>query len=51
MATGIDPLKVARKLWKHTRVNEGRIRRNQLAQGAPSDRPLGLPDLNIKAPS
>src|SRR5947208_15071775 len=22
-ATGIDPLKVARKLWKHTRVNEG----------------------------
>jgi hypothetical protein len=50
-ATGIDPLKVARKLWKHTRVNEGRIRPNHLAQGAPSDRPLGLPDLNIKAPS
>jgi hypothetical protein len=23
---GIDPIKVARKLWKHTRVNEGRIR-------------------------
>jgi hypothetical protein len=23
--TGIDPLKVARQLWKHTRVNEGRI--------------------------
>jgi hypothetical protein len=50
-ATGIDPLKVARKLWKHTRVNEGRIRPNHLAQGAPSDRPVGLPDLNIKAPS
>jgi hypothetical protein len=50
-ATGIDPLKVARKLWNHTRVNEGRIRPNHLAQGAPSDRPLGLPDLNIKAPS
>ena len=25
--TSIDPLKIARKLWKHTRVNEGRIRR------------------------
>jgi ERF superfamily len=50
-ATGIDPLKVARKLWKHTRVNEGRFRPNHLEQGAPSDRPLGLPDLNIKAPS
>ncbi len=24
-AAGIDPLKVARKLWKHTRVSEGRI--------------------------
>jgi hypothetical protein len=23
---GIDPVRVARKLWKHTRVNEGRIR-------------------------
>jgi hypothetical protein len=23
---GIDPIKVARKLWKRTRVNEGRIR-------------------------
>jgi hypothetical protein len=25
MPTGIDPIKVARKLWKHTRVNDGRI--------------------------
>jgi hypothetical protein len=50
-ATGIDPLKVARKLWKHTRVNEGRIPPNQLARDALSDRPVGLPDLNIKAPS
>jgi hypothetical protein len=23
--TAIDPLKIASKLWKHTRVNEGRI--------------------------
>jgi ERF superfamily len=25
-ATGIDPIKVTRRLWKRTRVNEGRIR-------------------------
>jgi hypothetical protein len=25
-ASGIDPLKIARKLWKHTRVEEGQIR-------------------------
>jgi hypothetical protein len=31
-ATGIDPLKVARKLWKRTRVNEGRIRPDRMAQ-------------------
>jgi hypothetical protein len=37
---GIDPLKVARKLWKHTRVNEGRIRRDQATQRPPSDPPL-----------
>jgi hypothetical protein len=24
-AAGIDPIKIARKLWKHTRVNEGRV--------------------------
>jgi hypothetical protein len=29
---GIDPLKVARKLWKRTRVNEGRIRPDRMAQ-------------------
>ena len=32
--TSIDPLKVARKLWKHTRVNEGRIRPDQAPQSA-----------------
>jgi hypothetical protein len=31
---GIDPLKVARKLWKHTRVNEGRIQPDRTPQGA-----------------
>jgi ERF superfamily len=36
-ATGIDPLKVARKLWKQTRVNEGRIQLDGKAQGSGSD--------------
>jgi hypothetical protein len=36
-ATGIDPLKVARKLWKQTRVNEGRIQLDGKAQGSRSD--------------
>jgi len=31
-ATGIDPLKVARKLWKHTRANEGQIRPDWMPQ-------------------
>jgi ERF superfamily len=34
---GIDPVKVARKLWKHTRIDEGRIEPEPTAQGA--DRP------------
>jgi hypothetical protein len=32
-ATDIDPIKVARKLWKHTRVNEGRVRLDGNTQG------------------
>jgi hypothetical protein len=36
-AAGIDPLKVARKLWKHTRLQEGRIRSDQRAQGSDVD--------------
>jgi hypothetical protein len=35
--TSIDPLKVARKLWKHTRVKQGRIRPDQAPQSAASD--------------
>jgi hypothetical protein len=31
---GVDPLKVARKLWKEARVNEGRIERNPIPQRA-----------------
>jgi len=35
----IDPIKVARKLWKHTRIDEGRIEPEPTAQGASADRP------------
>jgi hypothetical protein len=30
----IDPIKVARKLWKNTRVKEGRLEPNRVLQGA-----------------
>src|SRR5262249_7460888 len=36
---GIDPIKVARKLWKHTRIDEGRIEPEPTAQRASADRP------------
>jgi ERF superfamily len=36
---GIDPIKVARRLWKHTRIDEGRIEPEPTAQGASADRP------------
>jgi hypothetical protein len=35
----IDPIKVARKLWKHTRIDEGWIEPEPTAQGATADRP------------
>jgi ERF superfamily len=35
---GIDPIQVARKLWKHTRIDEGRIEPGPTAQGASADR-------------
>src|SRR6266480_4026387 len=37
---GIDPTKVARKLWKHTRIDEGRIEPEPTAQGVTADRPV-----------
>jgi hypothetical protein len=49
--TGIDPVKVARKLWKHTRVNEGRIPPDQTTQGADSDRVLTSTDVDSPAPA
>jgi hypothetical protein len=33
-AAGIDPIKVARKLWKHTRVNEGRMEPDATTQSS-----------------
>jgi ERF superfamily len=49
--SGIDPIKVARKLWKHTRVNEGQIRPDRTAQGADSDRRTKISDGGSKAPA
>jgi len=37
-AAGIDPIKVARKLWKRTRIDEGRIEPGPTARGAVSGR-------------
>jgi hypothetical protein len=35
-----DPLKIARKLWKHTRVNEGRIPPDRTTVAGDTDRAL-----------
>jgi hypothetical protein len=50
---GIDPIKVARKLWKHTRIDEGRIEPEPTAQGATADRPAKSDDpvVNSQAPA
>jgi ERF superfamily len=48
--TGIDPLKVARKLWKQTRVNEGRIAVHRMAQATrTSDQSLESPRAGSEA--
>ena len=36
-ASGIDPIKAARKLWKQTRMNEGRVRPDRTVQAADAD--------------
>jgi hypothetical protein len=50
---GIDPIKVARKLWKRTRIDEGRIKTEPTAQGATTDRPAKSDDpvINGQAPA
>jgi hypothetical protein len=50
-AAGIDPVKVARKLWKHTRLNEGRIRPDRMVQGADSEPALKSTDVDSTAPA
>jgi hypothetical protein len=37
-AAGIDPIKIARKLWKHTRVEEGQM---------PSEAPMQTPEAGV----
>jgi ERF superfamily len=41
-AAGIDPLKIARKLWTDTRVNKGQDRPNLSLQAARTDQPSKL---------
>jgi ERF superfamily len=36
-ASGIDPIKAARKLWKETRLNEGRVGPDRMVQAADAD--------------
>jgi len=48
---GIDPVKVARKLWKQTRVNEGRIRLDRMAQGPDPEPALKPYEIDGKAPA
>jgi hypothetical protein len=50
-ATGVDPVKIARKLWNHTQVSEGRLWPDQTAQGADSDSASIIPDINRKPPA
>jgi hypothetical protein len=50
-ATGIDPLKIARKLWKHTRVNEGRMRPDTTGHDIASDRASKTAGLDMKPPA
>jgi hypothetical protein len=46
----VDPVKVARKLWKYTRVNEGRIQPDGRAQGGGSDQTVKSAGQNTRAP-
>jgi hypothetical protein len=48
-STGVDPVKVALRLWKHTRVTEGRIWPDPMAQGITSDQALKPSDVLRKS--
>ena len=47
---GIDPLKIARKLWRDTRGNKGQESPNLSLQAARTDRPLTSDHVDSKAP-
>jgi hypothetical protein len=49
-AAGIDPLKIARKLWKDTRANKGQDHSNLSSQAARTDRPITSDGVDSKAP-
>jgi hypothetical protein len=49
-AAGIDPLKIARKLWEDTRANMGRDRPNLSLQAPRTDRPSNFDEVDSKAP-
>jgi ERF superfamily len=49
-AAGIDPLKIARRLWKNTRANEGQETPNLSLQAARTDRPFTSDGVDSKAP-
>jgi hypothetical protein len=49
-AAGIDPLKIARQLWKDTRGNKGQDRPNLSSEAARTDRPLTSDGVDSKAP-
>jgi len=49
-AAGIDPLKIARQLWKDTRGNKGQDRSNLSSQATRTDQPLTSDGVDSKAP-
>jgi hypothetical protein len=49
-ATGIDPIRVARRLWKHTRVEEGRVPPDAITKTPESDLALNSQPTGSTAP-
>jgi ERF superfamily len=49
-AAGIDPIKIARKLWKHTRVNDGRMPPDVITQTPKSDDTLSSSAIGSTSP-
>jgi hypothetical protein len=49
-AAGIDPIKIARKLWRHTRVSEGRMPPSAMTQAPGSDVSPQPADVGSAAP-